>query len=407
LGVAVSVVNPAAAAVNPQLPGTLQALLQNGEWGNAFIGLVQDIRTPIPITVASIDSIFAWEKIAKNNAACRTSYAQAIADLLQLPSGISLFRNIIIAHHCLPNLPIVKFSSEPCGSYCSVYTYGDKNSHRINLQWSNGTHVGTEYILTARNTALAAPGAGGNPNSQLDFVTVRVPPSLALAHELGHCLDDLIACKDIMDGRPEFVSSVIVGSRTNDQANYDIDMQSVGSSIVSSYLQTEYFRISRQIFIPAVPPTSAESRFEDLWDKSHYWELINILPSAKILGSGGSNYSDGAIIGEVVRDATCTIHGQLLFHGAGANITATLVGNANGANPVSAEAFVRLGHVSPRMFWQVFNRLNPAVPVVGGLSEQDQFKNLVATMLGLITVPNSAGGAPIPLSIANNNLPSF
>jgi hypothetical protein len=107
---AVSVVDPAAAA-DPQLPGTLQALLNNGEWGNALIGLVQDIRTPIPITTDSIDSIFGWDASVSTAAAGvpsrRVNYAQAIANLLQLPSGVRLFRDIIIAHHCCPRLPKV------------------------------------------------------------------------------------------------------------------------------------------------------------------------------------------------------------------------------------------------------------------------------------------------------------
>jgi hypothetical protein len=175
---------------------------------------------------------------------------------------------------------------------------------------------------------------------------------------------------------------------------------------VSSYLRIEYLKILKQI-IPNEPSNRAEREFDKLWNKGRHEEFINILPSAIMLDSGSSNYSDGIIIGEAVRNNTCTIHGQLTFRNrAHANITAAFVTNANGAPPVSTEAFVRLGHIGPAMFWRAFNALSTVVPAGGTLSEQAQFKNLVATMLGLITIPNPAGAGPrVPLTVAN--LPSF
>jgi hypothetical protein len=186
-------------AVNPQLPATLQTLLGNGEWGNAFIGLVQDIRTPIQIIIASIDSIFGWDEVSVPTApaACRNSYIQEITDLLQLPSGIRLFRDIIIAHHCVTNLSKVKFISNSEES--SATSFRSSRPCEINLTWDGISrhHVGSERMVVARNSTL--PVVGGDPNTQLDFVIAHVPPSIVLAHELGHYLDDLEACKKIMD----------------------------------------------------------------------------------------------------------------------------------------------------------------------------------------------------------------
>lgn len=69
-------------------------------------------------------------------------------------------------------------------------------------------------------------------------------------------------------------------------------------------------------------------------------------------------------------------------------------------NAPLAESFVRLGHVSPRMFWQNFNGLND--------TNKAQFKGLVARTLALINVPNPAEGEGTwPLSTANNSLSNF
>ncbi|MDR1891287.1 MAG: hypothetical protein LBQ23_03920 [Puniceicoccales bacterium] len=193
-----------AEAFLPRLPNNhLQILLSQGQWGNAFIGLVQDIWTSIPIIIDSINSIFAWADVVVGNQVCKDSYVQAIEDLLQLPSGIiNLFRDIIIAHHCLPSLPKVRFTSRRHESYATNYKYG--HSCEINLRWSEskGKHAGSNCVLIARNSNL--PMVAGTPGSQLDFVTVKVPPSVVLSHELGHYVHDLIACKDVIDGDCKF-----------------------------------------------------------------------------------------------------------------------------------------------------------------------------------------------------------
>jgi hypothetical protein len=419
----VSPVNSAMAAVDPQLPisvpvagpvigpvalppsVTLQALLNNGEWGNAFIGLVQDIRTPLQITTASIDSIFEWDRSVLGNQARIDSYVQEIVNLLELPAGVRLFRDIIVVHHCLPYLPKVKFISNGEESSATVFDY--PKSCKINLKWDDvkQQHVGGKRIVVAKNNAIAI--AVGNPGEQLDFITAHVPPSVVLAHELGHYLDDLMACKNVMDAANHvgIVGEAITSSSAGVKVSYEEDMFRVGWGVRTRYPQYEYKDVLRKI-IPNPPSTPAEDAFVDLWDQGMFSEMVNILPVARVLNDGGSSYSDGIIMGEAYLDNNCAIHQRLFFTRKRNGSDRETPVNVGGV-VLSAESFARLGHASPSLFWEIFNSLDAAVPAAGGLSERDEFKNLVATMLGLITVPNPAGGPPIQLSAANNNLPNF
>jgi hypothetical protein len=144
----------------PTEPNNLQALLQNGEWGQAFIGLVQGVRTPVQITENSIKSIFEWDETVTRIQACRNSYAQAIVDLLQLPSGVGLIRDIIIAHHCMPKLPKLKFiksgDDDDDDGDSGIEHFEYPESSEINLEWDDGNsrHVGSDRILVVRNSNL-------------------------------------------------------------------------------------------------------------------------------------------------------------------------------------------------------------------------------------------------------------
>jgi hypothetical protein len=396
-----------AALLNPQLPpdNILRPLLTQGQWGNALIGLVQDIRAPIRITKESIDSIFEWDRDVLGSQLCVNSYVQAIMDLLELPSGIRLFRDIIIAHHCLPDLPRVRFESTAAKSSASCFRHGSPCN--INLEWDRGMskHIGGEYVYVARNSGVIPP----NPNLPLDFIDVTVPPSVVLAHELGHYVYDLIACKSTMDMKQsEIISGVIVDPSVANKVAYEAAIGSFDWGVRNLYPELEYKQILRQI-MPNAPSNPAERTFIDLWDKGNFDEMVIILPTANMLRNGGSMYDDGIIVGEALLDihnGGGNIHKQIIFRKNGANITNTI--QVNAAGNLTARSFVCFGHCQSRRFWRAFNGLNAAVPAAGGLSERNQFKNLVATMLGLITVPNPAAGpATIPLSVANNNLPTF
>jgi hypothetical protein len=372
--------------------------LEQSKWGNALIGLVQDIRTPIQITTDSIDSIFKWDEISVSGvppASCRASYAEEIADLLQLPSGIRLFRDIIVAHHCLPGLPRVKFISTNEGSSATVFRSSDPCS--INLQWGQGHHVGGERIVVARNNALVVGGGAGD---QLDFIVAHVPPSMVLAHELGHYLDGLMACKGIMDSANHvgIVSEVIASDALGSRTSYEEEIYRTEWGVGARYPQCKRKAVLDRILPNIVVSASAEQAFIGLWSHRDP-EWINILPIGKMLGDGGSSYSDGTVIGEAcIAGNNWRPHEQFYFTKRAKNGVNREVG-VNAGPSVVAESFVCLGHVSPQIFWEIFDSL----PAAGDKAE---FKNLVTSMLNLITVPNLAGGV-WPLSAANNNLPSF
>jgi hypothetical protein len=118
-----------------------------------------------------------------------------------------------------------------------------------------------------------------------------------------------------------------------------------------------------------------------------YLKFQIILPAASILQDGGSDYSDGAIIGEAIFQGTIAIPavGGYVVNYAG----------------LTKESFVRFSHQDSAGFTRSFNALAAA--------DQTEFKDLVQLLLNKITVPNPVAGGPamIPLSAANNNLPTF
>jgi hypothetical protein len=491
---ATSVVNPALAtamgaalaAFNPQLPqisvaaapGSLQALLRDGEWGNAFIGLVQDIRTPIRITTASIDAIFKWGKsvtrvLPGTPTLCRDSYVQAMTNLLQLPSGVRLFRDIIIAHHTMPDLPGVKFTSKnQKESKYESFPYPAPS--KINLKWDgvNSVHPGDNFVLIAKNNAVAA-----DPNhlgKELDFMDVAVPNWMVLAHELGHYLYDLIAHKRSINLNANIISKAIVDSTPDVCVMYAAAMAAMStdnkngmiSGAIDCYSKKEYEEILKRIIQD--PPSDAKKAFVDSWNHDGLDELVNILPTANVLQhlngdswGGGSSYSDGAIIGEAVLQGTITIppvggHGVVhagltpesfvrfshqgtgdfedtlrdLLRDAvtaavipGPGMSTQMVNDVVDAIIAAAGSAANVGHaalippapatiaaaitnaVGTRRMAMATRVARATAAINAAVGAMQEFKDLTATMLGLITIPNPAGGPWIALTAAN--LPNF
>jgi hypothetical protein len=90
------------------------------------------------------------------NVACRNSYVQAIMHLLRLQSGVSLFREIIIAHHCMPGLPKVNFTLvQGKGSRFQWYDYPGKC--QINLEWDgvHNSHKNDTWVLAVNNRVIS------------------------------------------------------------------------------------------------------------------------------------------------------------------------------------------------------------------------------------------------------------
>jgi hypothetical protein len=322
---------------------------------------------------------------------CRASYVQEMVDLLQLPSGIRLFRDIIIAHHCLPDLPKVKFIST--GEESSATVFHSSKPCDINLQWDQGHHVGSKRIVAARS---------GGADNQLDFITAHVPPSIVLAHELGHYLDSLMACKGIM-GSADYVgivSEVISAGTLDSRISYEDKMHETEWGVKTRRPQCKRRDVLARI-LPNPPTDSyAEKAFIDLWSHRDS-EWINILPVGKMLNDGDSSYSDGIVMGEAyLAGNNWRPHRQLFFTRREENAVNRETPVNVGSPTLVAESFVRLGHVSPRVFWEIFDSL----PIA---TDKAEFKTLVARMLALINVPTGVAGAMQPLSVDNNNLPSF
>jgi hypothetical protein len=367
------------------LPGNLRALLGNGQWGDAFLGLVQGIRTPIGITAATIDSIFAWDESVQGQ--LKDSYVRAIEDLLQLPLGISLVRNMIIAHHCMAGLPKLNFIKH-ADSKSNFYVYDFPDPCKINLGYKRNNHIRDKWKLIAVNTTLPA-GTLNHPGSQIDFVDVSVPPSISLAHELGHYLQHLTACKKVMDRHHKCVSEAIVVTddilspriRTNRfaiKADYRAELSARLNESIDVYFELEWSEIMSNIIPNLTPVTPAQKAFVEVWDGDKP-EISNILPGASILQDGGSDYSDGAIIGEAV------LQGKIVIPNVG--------GRAVDYAGLPREGFVRFSHQDSSGFMKHFNALTDA--------GKDEFRDLTQLLLNKIMV----GG--YPLSAAHNNLPGF
>jgi hypothetical protein len=161
-------------------------------------------------------------------------------------------------------------------------------------------------------------------------------------------------------------------------------MKSVTCEVRDIYHGIEHKNILRKI-LPSPPVTPAEKMFNDLWSESNLHEMANILPTANILGRGGSyggsSYSDGIILGEAYRDTQ--IGPQLVFTRDGTRVGLVA--------PLSVEGFVRLGHWRPISFWRELRNL----------PNRNEFKDLVQKLLDTITVNGQT------LWAGNNNLPRF
>jgi hypothetical protein len=352
---------------DPLLPpdDILKPLLGQSQWGNAFIGLVRDIRTPIQITTESIDSIFAFGDGIIDNQACKNSYVQAIMDLLKLPSGISLFRNIIIAHHCQPKLPKVRFASRNTESKISLVKDNQIELSEVNLQWVEGAHVGGEFMCIAANDSLpaAAPAVAGAPpaypgrGSQVDFVNVNVPASVILAHELGHYLHYLESYKRTIElGGGSIIAEAIESTPAGSSA-CKAAFTSNNWAVLHNYPYMESKGILEKV-VTHTPPNAVEQIFIELWNHGVYNEIVNILPTADILRNGGSGYSDGIIIGEALLAPNCSINRQISFsrkNEYGQSERIDFVNLQNGI--VEGASFVRFGHVGSKRFWSILDQL--------------------------------------------------
>jgi hypothetical protein len=179
-------------------------------------------------------------------------------------------------------------------------------------------------------------------------VDVEISPSLALAHELGHYLRNLIVYKSNMDLKAKIVSKGILGP-TSPGVNIHWDKaMKFATEGKKDRDRMEYMEILEKV-VPH-PKTFAELAFVGLWNHGIFSEMVNILPIAKILGSSVSNYSDSVIMGEAYVGG-----GYLAFtrnNGALPNVSPPGSGVV-----LNEESFIRFGHYNSEGFWRILRRL--------------------------------------------------
>ncbi|MDR0740319.1 MAG: hypothetical protein LBF34_01255 [Puniceicoccales bacterium] len=396
--------------------------LVDGRWGVFFLGSVIGPNLVVggaALIPAQIDRIFEWGGGVARCEWMRAAYAQAIIDLLTLPTGQALIQDIITTCHnnynyTLALAPATVHNVIPHhlvfindrGSSGLVHVSKKPYQCELNLECSDNTG---KRILEGHNVLLVRDVAANS----LGFVGVATSPAFDLAHELGHFLYALNSPRVPLPAGPGGgvrARTVHLSVEDRAQAHYRAIFAGVGG---------------------AVPMPPAERAFVDLWNGGVFSEAVNILPSASILNNaaavaaaagiaaapavpvgfvgGGLNYSDGIMIGEAFHtwplgDPRLPIFFNLAAGGVGGVLPVAAAGafvagagninlNAAGGGFLPKWSFVRFSHGNTVDFFNVFSALDNVPDPVTGLSDRDEFKNLVVALLGKI---DANGGPPLP-----------
>jgi hypothetical protein len=345
--------------------------------GNVVIGGVD-------MPLSQIDNMFVWGNgcVGIAGRSICESYARAMVDLMALPTGQALFRDIIAA--CRTNFVnnrgagVTNATKRPerlifvqNGDVSELIHDSSKPYQcELNLEWdaTNRRIMEGHNVLIVNNTTTGA----------LDFVGVAVSPALDLAHELGHFLYAL--------NTPRGAGGLSVHN-------------SVGARA-----QGDYGTIFNGVLLPRPPPPLRVSfkKFRRIWNHITYAEPVNILPSAS-MGAGGFTftYSDGIMVGEALaawgagdprRPQFFTLTNAAGMAAAvappGLNLT-----NAAG-HLLPSSSFIRFSHRNSVGFFNVFSR---GLNAVG----RNNFRVLVGQLLNKITIPAVPGVAAHLCTIAD------
>jgi hypothetical protein len=329
--------------------------LANGQWGKVLTS--SDFNLDLPSTIinpeAVINASFEWHSdiMKLENLVCRRSYAQAILDLMKLPTGKNLIQKVIIKCHENAsngeNPRKVVFKGPQNGNDGqplkeNLFYWERGKSCSIYLRWHNDTnqHSWDEWVLLARKQ---------NQN-ELNFVNVRVPPAIVLAHELGHFLWGITIKEDTHVAKSLYI-------RAQERA------------------RKEYDKIFKNFVTDT--PTTASKVFIGSWNHGNYLETVNILPLADIPSAGnvvGLRYSDGIFIGEALNSTWDANQKPQFTDFQNNNVTVNYA-------TLPAGNFVRFGHSSSGKFWREFNSLNS--------TEKKSFNELVTRLLSKIKVEST------------------
>jgi hypothetical protein len=359
--------------------------LAAGRWGQVF---ATHLNIPPTIAQADIDNIFRWD--SNMTAIDCNHYANAIMELIALPKGRDLIRNIIIAHRDSPiPLPNLQFVRTPHDDVSHIkWNRNGVVPCKINLSYNGGVAPSNgERVLVIRNSSIRR---ARRPSDQLDFVKVVVPPALVLAHELGHYLYGLNAlrataglittlresysCVSLIKAIiamgaaymvpvpfcVKIVASLIsianfvchyISRRSSQEAAMACVTALDQIRVKNIYAEVECKRVFADVvnLTPGAVLPPEEGFFIDLWNHGNFVETMNILPSANMMRSEAFNYSDGIMIGEALNQLP--VNSRLQFRSFKGRLL-----NVNTAG-VSEESFVRLGHLNPGGFTRGFNGL--------------------------------------------------
>jgi hypothetical protein len=300
--------------------------------------------------------------------ACRRSYAQAIVDLAALPSGKALLREVIIK--CRENSMAgsnprrVLFVQASEADNENRFTWINGAECSITLEWDGANHVFDNWILIVRNQTTR----------NFDLISVQVPPSIVLAHELGHFLYAL-------ETRVP-VSGCTLYAQSQKRARREYN--NIFSGVVD---------------LKGNKPRTAKKLFVDSWNGGNYVEIVNILPAASMIPElSRLNYSDGIFVGEAVKS---TIPANRQPHFSELNGTAVNVYH----DGVPAGGFVRFSHRSSIGFETDLSELNA--------NEHSKFFKLIEILLQKIMIV-TAGNTEVRRSLRSkskclslNDLPSI
>jgi hypothetical protein len=352
-GSVVNVGPPAAVPVPVVLPDPVEEIVA-GHFGSAFLNPPVSMNLAAHgINVGIIDGMFRFETGVTEQ--CRRSYAQAIMDLTALPTGKNLLCEIITKCHENSNSGDnpngIVFKNE--NKKRSFFKATNNAECAINLAWNNTSHSMRDWMLIVYNTDVHKP----------DLVSVRVPPSLSLAHELGHFL-------------------------------YALETKSTPGTLLAAKIQSrahgEYDEIFEDIVnLKKKKRSPGEYLFVNSWNNANYVEVMNILPAVDMVqGLQRLRYSDGIFIGEALSSTLPVARRPQFFTLENNDIVVQY-------NGLQADRFIRFSHRSSVGFQDSLNKLNA--------TEQDKFFGLVENLIKKINVDDVAGRKKLSL----NDLPTI
>jgi hypothetical protein len=332
-----------------------------GQWASTVRNIFAATGDVFPSDITSrlIDGMFGWGLNVPPASQCCRSYAQAIVNLLALPTGRNLIKKIITKCHENSmqgkNPKKVVFINDGSGNNLTWEYIPNNDSSKcdINLQWNGNTHVWEDWVLLVKERNKNEPA----------FINVRVSPAIVLAHELGHFLWALTVRHDDTTSSPKLLNAR-----------------------VQQMAEEEYNKIFNNIVFNG--KKKVNKLFIDSWNYGNFVETVNILPLADISSATnvvGLRYSDGIFIGEALSSTWNADQKPQFtnFKGNGANVTHDnlLPGN-----------FVRFSHMVSKNFSKRFNKLKS--------EEKKAFKSLVNQLLSKI---QPAGEAALEIA----DLPSI